>query len=538
MSKKLFLILFLSILFLGTFLRFYQLGNVPASLEWDEVSYGYNAYAILQTGKDEYGETMPFAFRAFGEYKQPVYMYLDVLSVQMFGLNAFAVRFPSALFGSLSILFVFLLVYELFRKFTYAKTLALLSMLFFAVSPWSIQFSRAAFEATVSLCFVIAAVWLFLRGLRLKERWYFIVAMLLLTLSTYTYISQKVFVPLLFTTLILFGFQFFKKQKVFAGIIVVVFLILNSLWLFDTKSVSRGQGVFITNQQSAILDKSIGQMQYDLENNDSIGALLHNRRIVYTQAIVSNYLSHFDPVWLFFTGDEVKRHHAPGVGQLYLVSLPLILAGIYFLLSRAFAMAWILFAWLLFAPVAAALTFESPHALRSLIFLPTWHIFEAAGVVFLLQTIRKQRFVKPLLIFVILLFAGNMFYFLHQYFVHTDTDHQKDWQYGYREAIESLNVYNDSNKRVIFSNNFEQPHIFYLFYTQYDPEKYIASGGSSRTAKECFAIERVHFGKCLDKLRDGDIYVAAENAEISDTKEVKRFEYQNGDPATRIFEYK
>jgi 4-amino-4-deoxy-L-arabinose transferase-like glycosyltransferase len=362
MKRKIFLPVFFSILFLGTFLRLYQLGTVPGSLEWDEVSYGYNAYAILQTGKDEYGETLPFAFRAFGEYKQPVYLYLDVLSIHAFGLNAFAIRLPAALFGSLSIVFVFLLVSELFHKFTYAKRFALLSMFFFAISPWSIQFSRAAFEATVSLCFVIAGVWLFLRGLRLQKRWYCIVSVLLLSLSTYTYISQKVFVPLLFVALLLFGFRFFKKQKVFAGLIIALFLILNVLWLFDAKSVSRGQGVFITNQQAAILDESIRQMQHDRENNDHIGLLLHNRRIVYTQAVLSNYLSHFDPVWLFFSSDEVKRHHAPGFGQLYLVSLPFILAGIYFLLSRMFATAWILFAWFLFAPVAAALTFESPHA--------------------------------------------------------------------------------------------------------------------------------------------------------------------------------
>src|SRR5206468_1746726 len=129
--------------------------------------------SVLHTGKDEYGVSHPLAFRAFGEYKQPVYLYLDVASVALFGLTPFAVRFPSALFGSLSILFVFLLTYELFNKNKYNNRLSLLAMLFFAISPWSIQFSRAAFEANVALCFIIAGVWLFLRGLRTKTSWNF-----------------------------------------------------------------------------------------------------------------------------------------------------------------------------------------------------------------------------------------------------------------------------------------------------------------------------------------------------------------------------
>ena len=113
MIKKLFLPLFILILLLGIFLRFYQLGAVPASLDWDEVSWGYNAYSIVHTGKDEYGSQYPMSFRAFGDYKQPFYVYADTVPVALFGLTPFSTRFPSAFFGSLSIIFVFLLTYEI-----------------------------------------------------------------------------------------------------------------------------------------------------------------------------------------------------------------------------------------------------------------------------------------------------------------------------------------------------------------------------------------------------------------------------------------
>lgn len=534
MRNKLFLILFFSIFLTGTLLRFYQLGSVPGSLEWDEVSYAYNAYSILETGKDEYGEFLPTAFRAFGEYKQPVYSYLTVASIAIFGLTDFAVRFPAALFGSISSIFVYLLVYELFKKTKFARTFALLSMFFFAISPWSIQFSRGAFEATVALCFVIAGVWLFLRGLSSKKNWHFFVAIIILSLSTYTYISQKLIVPLLIGSLIIYGLAYFKKQRKLTILLVALAVLLNTLWLFDAKSVSRGQGVFVTNNQTEILQESIQQMQSDKEFGDQLGSLLHNRRIVYTQKVIENYLSHFNPVWLFFIGDKVDRHHAPGFGQLYLLSLPFILLGMYFLLSRWFSVSWIIFVWFLIAPVAAALTFEAPHALRSLIFLPTWHIFEAAGVVFLLQKITRPLLLRSMLIVLSLLLLLNFIYFLHQYFVHTNTDFQKDWQYGYKEAIISLDEYKDNT--IIFSSNFEQPYIFYLYYTKYDPAKYIASGGSWRTSKKCYTIDTVNFGDCKDKVKPGDIFVSAGDTTLPNTKVLKEFKYKNGKPATRVFE--
>jgi len=45
-SKVFLLVIILCIAFV---LRFYKLGAVPSSLNWDEVSLGYNAYSILQT---------------------------------------------------------------------------------------------------------------------------------------------------------------------------------------------------------------------------------------------------------------------------------------------------------------------------------------------------------------------------------------------------------------------------------------------------------------------------------------------------------
>jgi 4-amino-4-deoxy-L-arabinose transferase-like glycosyltransferase len=104
-----------AIFLLSAVIRFYRIADTPPSLNWDEVSHGYNAYSILKSGKDEWGQTLPLIFRAYGDYKLPVYIYTTIVSVAVFGLNTFAVRLPSVLAGIASVVFTYLLVKELFR---------------------------------------------------------------------------------------------------------------------------------------------------------------------------------------------------------------------------------------------------------------------------------------------------------------------------------------------------------------------------------------------------------------------------------------
>ena len=110
--KKLVLI---AIILLAAILRFYKLAEVPPSLYWDEASLGYNAYSILKTGHDEHGVFLPITnFAAFGDYKPPGYVYMTVPSIALLGLSELAVRFPSALFGTLTVFLTYLIAKKLF----------------------------------------------------------------------------------------------------------------------------------------------------------------------------------------------------------------------------------------------------------------------------------------------------------------------------------------------------------------------------------------------------------------------------------------
>ena len=94
------------IISLAFFLRIYQIASSPPGLYSDETSYGYNAYSLLKTGKDEYGKSWPMTFKSFGDFKPPMTAWLTIPSIAVFGLNEFSVRLPSVLAGTITVLIV------------------------------------------------------------------------------------------------------------------------------------------------------------------------------------------------------------------------------------------------------------------------------------------------------------------------------------------------------------------------------------------------------------------------------------------------
>jgi len=523
--KKIHIILLILIFSLGAFIRIYKLGEVPSSLNWDEVSWGYNAYSIAETGRDEHGKHFPLSFEAFGDYKQPIYVYSQVPAIKLFGLNAFAVRFPSAFFGSLTIISVFFLTLELFENLKSRHKLALLVSLFFALSPWSIQFSRVAFEANVATFFIITGAWLFLKGINDRKFVYLAFSLLIISFSSFTYHSAKIFTPLLVGSLFLINYKYFLANKKTAIVLAVIYLLINSIWIADMRTTSRGRSVLFTSHQTEILKRSIPYLEKDSESVIPINNIIHNRRVIYINKYLENYLSHFDPNFLFIKGDNA-RHHAPGMGVLYLALFPAIIIGIFKSMQMKGGRKWVLFSWFLLAPVASSLAVDAPNASRSLAFVPTWQIFAALGTLSIFQHFRKR---KIILFILALIFIANVIYYLEQYFVHTNIEQAEYWQHGYKDAVEFAN---QQDTAVLFTDTVEQAYIFYLFHTNYPPEKYLGEGGSGMRKNKCYSIENTFYGDC--RLEESHFIIADEGEDV-DEERVKIIYLPNGEEAIKIY---
>ena len=247
--------LLILIVLVAGFLRFYNLGINPPSLNWDEAAFGYNAYSLGIDGRDEFGRFLPVNYlESFGDFKAPMYAYLDVIPVKIFGLNPFAVRFPSALIGSLTVLATFFLVRELFPKKKEKEALGLISAFILAISPWHIMLSRAAFEANVATFFVVLGTLFYLKFIN-GTRWGIILSAVFFALSAYTFNTARVVSPLIVIVLSLIFFKKLWANKSFVVIAFVVGLIVifpTVKFLFSPQADLRYQEVNIFSDASVV----------------------------------------------------------------------------------------------------------------------------------------------------------------------------------------------------------------------------------------------------------------------------------------------
>ncbi len=470
-------LLFLGIIVLAVFLRFWRLGEVPVSPDWDEAALGYNAYSILKTGRDEYGTFLPRSLRSFDDYKPPLYMYLAVPSVAAFGLNTWSVRLPSAVMGVLAVIGTYYLVLELFKKNT---KYALMSSFLLAISPWHLQFSRIAFEANTGVTLNTWGLVALLKGLT-SFPW-MAASAFLFGLSLYAYHSERIFVPLmLLTALVIWHKELFRdwRKLVVAAVIGVITVAPLIPVIFDKTSITRLRGTSTLSDQTGLLMRSVLKLEDDRLSGREIGALFDNRRIVYARTLLDGYISHFSLRWLFFTGDN-DRHHAPDMGLMYLWELPLLLVGIYSVWRVGGKGAMLLISWILLAPVAASPTSETPHAIRTLVFLPALQILTAVGMVTVLTHFKPRKHIARVatILYGVFIIINTVYYF-HMYYAHLNHEYSRFWQYGYEEAVRYAEAHKTKYDKIVVSTTLEQPHMFFLFYTKYDPVKYLAAGGTA-----------------------------------------------------------
>lgn len=499
MNKYTIPILFFIVL-LATFLRFWNVNQVPVSLYWDEVAIGYNAYAIAETGKDEYGKSFPLLFESYNDYKMPGYIYTAAIGIKFFGLSETTTRLPSVLFGILTVIFTYFLAKQFFllarqyqdknEKFltkNRIQSISLLTAFLLALFPWHLQFSRAAFEANGGLCFVVLGIWLLIKSI--QERKFYFLAMLVLAISCYFYRSTLIFVPLLlFAIHLIFLKELLQKNKriIVAGTILFVVLVAPIYGaVFSPDGATRANEVSVFEN----LDEEVAlhQMWAIQSGNGQLGNIFYNKRIVYGWEILENYFSHFTADFLFLEGDGNGRHGPQNMGLLYLVELPFLLFGLYFIWAyfpRKIKFA--LYSWLLLAPFPAAISISAPHALRTLHIVPILSLITAIGF-FAVIMFCKKAIVRYLVIGVsVLLFLFFVASYLFNYYTTSTFLAAKAWGDGHKQMITAVQRIDDRYEKIIITGHHWQPYTYVLFYEQYDPRLFQESGSSKGFGKYIF----------------------------------------------------
>lgn len=178
-------------------------GDNPPGFFIDESSVAYNAHTISESGRDEHGEAWPLYFRAFGDYKNPTYVYLLAAVFRATGPSAAAARYLSATLGVLAALALGVLG----ARVTGRRASGLLTSLTALLTPWLFELSRVVVEVAA---YPLAVALLLLAAHRAsrREAWGLADAALValsLALVTYTYSTGRLTGPLLALGLLLFA---------------------------------------------------------------------------------------------------------------------------------------------------------------------------------------------------------------------------------------------------------------------------------------------------------------------------------------------
>lgn len=488
--KKIVFVLLL-IVILGAVLRFHRLGEIPQGFHRDEAFLGYNAYSILKTGKDMNGTFLPLHLESF-IYSPAGYSYFATSSIKLFDLNPFSIRFPSALFGTLTILALYFVARGLF-----SPIIALFSAAILAISPWHINLSRTATENTVVAFFILLGILFFLLWLKSKKLLLIGAVFLSFSLTLLIYQAPRVFLPLFIPLmfLILLKDRFHLRKNLVIVILFLVTIVLPLLFILSSPQLSlriRTVSVFSTQETQLVIDEYLREDGVSAINTN-FARLFHNKLVGYSLQFIHNYFKHFSFDFLFADQGLPIRYKIPGNGLLYLFELPLVLTGLFMLLRKKSREGFFLLVWVLLAPMGSSLTFDDvPNLQRTLIAFPALSIISASGLNEVLILIRKNKRIFKLGIgFIVAILFYSILHYLHQYYVHQLVHRPWFRHEGYVELVKTVNKLLPAYKKAIITNRESAPTIFFLFFGKYNPSLFQEETRNSILRD----FDRVNFGK-------------------------------------------
>ena len=342
-----------------------------------------------------------------------------------------------------------------------------------------------------------------------------------------------------------------RLTKISAVIVLVFILILVTTFLSGQTNRLSAMSYFAyqrTDEKIQLISKEdgleIGSLQFQF---------LHGEWFEYVKGLMERYLIYFSPKMLFIDGDYSERHSVPDLGVLYFFSIALIPLGLFTLIKSWGQSSKPIIFWLLLAPIPAVLSRDLISTLRALNMVIPYAILEGMGLIFLIEILKKhvRNFFLPIIISIFLVFSFNFLIYLDRYFIHAPKEYSKSWLFGYRQVVESLP--NDLSKydKVVFTDTYGQPYIYYLFYKKYPPSDFQKQAVLDQPTVDVGTVRKINniefrhvywpsdrgikaslFIGSLEELPDKDVIPFNEFKILND------FYFLNGEHAFRVVETK
>ena len=496
--KKHFLLLL--ILLLAIFLRFWQLGLVPVGVTHDELGYIYNSYSISQTGKNVFGEFLPLlSWLYIGNFPfLPVPIYMSVPFFWFFGLSAFVGRLPSAILGTLDVFLLYILVKQIFNK----TSLALLSALFLAISPWHLHFSRSAYDPNFALFFYLLGIVIFIYEVRSKKLQIFsVVAMLF---AIFSYRGMNPIFPILVIALVWYGIAFLnmsrKQLVIFFVSVGFVVLVIASVILINGRAYTAEARIWEDPTMQENIDTQIREAQGPL----FVRRLFLNKPVYVVNKLRENYIRAYSPEFLFLYTEPSKIYSIWSRGRIYFLDLVFIILGVAYLYKiNKYKASFVLLLVLIGGLPGMIGGFM--YSARNFFLSALFPILSAGGVLFLLRNV----VVKKLRIIVIVVLVISYMYIFGSYLF----DYYGKYAfYGGEAWVKSLKdislLIADNKKKydkIIIGQTSFGDFLQYAFYSKIDPIRVQDTWRDRKRGRNIsFSIENIVFtDACLDNGKEG-----------------------------------
>lgn len=397
-------IAFLVITFCGALIYFAWVPKHPPGFYIDESSIAYNAHLIARGGPDEHGEPWPLYFRAFGDYKNPTYIYLLAGLFKLTGPSIAVARSLSAALGLAAGILLGLLAWQMTRRISVFVVVALSALL----TPWIFESSRLVFEVALYPLLTVLFLMALWRASR-KQAWQisdvFALAVTL-ALLTYSYSIGRMLAPLLAIGLALFMKRHGRRSVM--KVWIVYFMTLVPLLVFY-------------RQHPGALSDRFALLTYITPQSSVANVALEFLR---------HYFANLNPWRWLITGENNVRDHLGGFGSLLAITVILAVGGAVLVWRRYRREPWwqfILYGCLV-SIIPASLTRTAFPQLRLIAFPVFFHVLMVPALSWVMETNKSEglpvskvnfrRRAMPLAMLILIVVQGAYF----QWQFHTTAD--------------------------------------------------------------------------------------------------------------------
>lgn len=499
LMKKEYLILLLIIIF-AAFLRLFKLGIIPAGVTHDELGYIYNAYSIAKTGRNIFGEFLPFLtwIHEGGWPYLPIPIYISVPFFWLFDLSATTGRLPSAILGIADVLLIFILVKQIFNK----PLLALLSAFFLAISPWHLHFSRSAYDPNFALFFYLIGLVLFIREAKMKKAP--ILSLLSFLLAIFSYRGMNIlFIPIVVILAWYGAMALQTRRKQLAAFLVgagIILLLLLTVVVTNRPRYTAEAFTFSNPKIQEDIDTQIREAQGLL----FIRRLFLNKPTYIIGKLRENYIKSYSPEFLFLYTEPSKIYSIWSRGRIYFIDLILIILGIAYLYKTNKKGASFIVGMILIGGLPGMLG-GMPYSARNFFMAAFLPILVAAGTLFLLNNSWLKRLKAAVVVVLIAgysyIFAGYLFDYYGRYALYGGEAWVKSLKDMSSLIIKEQNNY---NKIIVGQASFGD-FLQYAFYSKAHPSQ-VQQAWQNKVgeADQSFSLDSASFvSKCLEDEKKG-----------------------------------